>query len=113
MADVVPRVREDRYGHVLEIQVIDEKGEITDLTLLAPDILEILRQRPDGSSFARTASFTTDGSDGRIRATVAKADLWSPSGAWRFLARFAKADDSFDFATEWIDVKVTAVPVPT
>lgn len=47
--------------------------------------LKMIFRRPDGTSFEKTASFTSDGSDGQIQYITVDSDL-NQSGSWSLQA---------------------------
>ena len=69
-------------GTVFEITLKDEGNspEIVDVSTAAT--MEIIFQKPNGTSVTQTASFTTDGTDGKIEYTTLTGDL-DTVGLWK------------------------------
>jgi hypothetical protein len=76
-------VRENDVGVVLRLTV-KEQGAAVDLS--ASTIVEILLRPPLGAARRKTATFTTDGSDGQIEYQTVAGDL-NVVGAWSVQAR--------------------------
>lgn len=69
-------------GTVLEATIKD--GD-TVVNISSATVKKFKFERPDGSTFEKTASFTTDGSDGKIKYTT-EASVLNVVGVWRFQA---------------------------
>lgn len=70
-------------GIVFELTVKDEGAFVVDLS--SATTIELIFRDPDGTSVTQTATFTTDGSDGKIQYTTLAGDLdvvglWSWQG---------------------------------
>ena len=84
-------IHEDDIGTVFEVTVQDESG-IVDIS--GATTKEIIFRKPDETVVTKTASFTSDGTDGKIRYSIIADDLnmvgkWSiqgkviiPAGTW-------------------------------
>ncbi len=82
----------DDIGTVFEIELKDESGAVMDVS--AATVKQIVFKKPDKTLLTKTAEFSTDGSDGKIRYVAIAGDLdqpkgWSiqgkvtlPSGSW-------------------------------
>ena len=86
----VDEIREGDVGTVLEVEVREDDValDVSDATTK-----QILLRKPDGTTVAKTATFSSDGTDGRIRYVTVEGDLtagrWAiqgkvvtPSGTW-------------------------------
>ena len=79
-------------GTIFELTVMDG-ASVVDVSTATTK--EIVFRKPDGSTATKTAAFTTNGSDGKIRYTTVALDLsvagdWAvqahvvlPTGEWR------------------------------
>lgn len=65
-------------GTVLEVTLYDS-GSVVDVS--SATVKQIILEKPDGTAVTKTASFTTDGADGKLRYTTIANDLDAP-GDW-------------------------------
>lgn len=70
----------DHVGLILEAEVIDADSEAA-IDISAATTKTITLTAPSGTKAVKTASFTTDGSEGKIRYTTVAGDL-SENGRW-------------------------------
>lgn len=75
------QISKDEEGIAVEL-LIDSGEDIS-----AATDLEMIFQTPQKSSITKTAVFTTDGTDGRIRYVVTASDLNS-KGVWRVRGKY-------------------------
>ena len=79
MADVF----KNDVGTVLEATILDSAGAVIDVSTATTKTLKLVK--PSGAVLNKTATFTTDGSDGKIRYATIANDLDSV-GTWRIQA---------------------------
>jgi hypothetical protein len=84
-------------GFVLEVQVMLRGGGGADDISAATD-LQIHLEAPNGRQVERTATFTSDGSNGKIRYTATSADV-NGKGVWRIRGHYHVAGSLRH--TEW------------
>jgi hypothetical protein len=82
MVDVLVRVGD--IGTVFEASFVDEDGAVVNIGTAVTKTLTF--RRPNGSTFTRAGSFTTDGSDGLLEYAAVAGDLtlegdWQVQGA--------------------------------
>lgn len=70
-------------GTIFEATVVDETNTVVDLS--SQTALSMIFRRPDGQKLTRTASLTTNGTDGKLRYTTVAGDLAMP-GPWKVQA---------------------------
>lgn len=66
-------------GTVLEATILDQAGTIVNLSTAT--VKQLWFGRPDNTVLQKPAAFSTDGTDGKIRYTLASGDFMSP-GVW-------------------------------
>ncbi len=66
-------------GTVLVLTITDQDDAV--VSLVGATVKQILMKKPDGVVLTKAASFTTDGSDGKIQWTTLVTDLDVP-GLW-------------------------------
>ncbi len=71
----------DDIGTRFEITLNDQDGAVVDISAVTTK--EIIFEKPDRTSATKTASFTTDGTDGKMYFIAAGVDLNSNPGNWR------------------------------
>lgn len=76
----MPNIFQGDVGTVLELTVYDENNIV--INLVTATVKQIKLKSPPGLVTTKTASFTTDGTDGKIRYTTTSGDL-SVAGAWQ------------------------------
>ena len=67
------KIRVGVVGLILEVEVLE--GCTTVLTVQTATVKTIVIVRPDGTSFTRAATFSVDGTDGKIYILTAAGDL--------------------------------------
>ena len=72
-------------GTVFRATILNESGVVVDLS--SATLMQFTFKNNKISSFDRTCSFTTDGSDGKIEYTTVDGDL-SVEGQWDMQANF-------------------------
>lgn len=88
-------------GTVVELTILDSTGAAFNAS--GATTKQILLRKPTGVVLTKTASFTTDGTDGKIRYTLASGDIDVP-GPWAIRGRVASG--SYDYSTYWIREEV-------
>lgn len=83
------------------IITLKDNGVVVDIS--AATALEIKLQRPAGTSFSRTASFVTDGTDGKMKYKLLTTDL-DLDGPWKIQAVVTETDDVFNSSVGKIQV---------
>jgi len=78
----IQEIHVDDIGTVFEITLVDCD---TPVNISAATAKSIIFSKPDGTTVAKTATFTTDGSDGKIRYTTIANDL-DLDGKWKIQA---------------------------
>ena len=75
-------IREGDVGTVLEVEIREDDValDVSDATTK-----QILLRQPDGTTLTKTATFSSDGTDGRIRYVVVDGDL--TAGRWAIQGR--------------------------
>ena len=93
---VVEELHVGDWGTIIRVTVNDcsDSGSSV-LDLSATTTKQIIFRKPDGTILTKTATFTTDGTDGKIQYTTVNGDIdiagdWKiqvylvfPSGSWR------------------------------
>ena len=72
-------LHKDDYGCILRLLVVDSDGDAVNLK--ETESTYILLYKPDDTSLTKDATFTTDGSDGKIQYTV-KEKVLDIVGTW-------------------------------
>lgn len=80
-------MHEGDVGTVIEMTCKDGS---TVIDISGATTVQIIFQAPDGTLLTKTASFTTDGTDGKMRVTSESGDF-TPAGLWRKQGRLAYA----------------------
>jgi|PlaIllAssembly_1097288.scaffolds.fasta_scaffold2069334_1 hypothetical protein len=83
MATCVQEIHLGDIGTVFEVEL---KDCTTVVDLSTATIMEILFQKPDGTTVTKSAEFTTDGADGKIRYITVANDI-DVTGSWKLQAR--------------------------
>lgn len=98
-----------QFGPRIEITFVNSAGAAIDISA-ASVAKEISLQKPDKSVSVKTASFVTDGTDGKIDYTLADGDL-DVAGLWRVQGRVE--GPAFEYSSRVIDFRVNPnVPIP-
>jgi hypothetical protein len=84
-------------GYVLEVQVMQRGGGGADNISSATD-LQVHLEAPNGRGIERTAAFTSDGTDGKLRYTATSADV-NGKGVWKIRGHYHEAGSLRH--TEW------------
>ena len=84
-------IRVGDYGTRVEV-VLQQNGSVADIS--SATTREILFEKPDGSSITKSATFTTDGTDGKIYYDIESGVLDLP-GIWRVQGRIATGAGSW------------------
>jgi len=93
---IVEQIHVNDYGTTLKVLVkdIDSNGNSAAEDVSAATTLNIILKKPDGTKLTKTASFSSDGTDGYIQYVTEEGDIdtvgdWElqayivePSGAW-------------------------------
>lgn len=79
----MPNVQKDDIGTIVEL-TLQENGTAVDLS--SATTLQIIFRKTDGTTVTKTASFSTDGTDGKIRYQSVAGDF-NVAGPWRVQAR--------------------------
>lgn len=69
------------HGTVFAIVCRDQNNQVIDIS--DATALKILFKKPDGTTFSKTASFTTDGTDGSLQCSTTRTEL-DTEGKWRY-----------------------------
>ena len=72
------------YGTIFQITLQDQDGAAVDVS--AATTKQIIFEKPDGVVEAKTASWVTDGTDGKIKYAAVADDL-DVVGAWKIQGR--------------------------
>ncbi len=70
----------DDIGTIFTVTIVDQDDAVVDISLYSPK--QLIFTKPDGTRVEQTASFTTDGTDGKIQYTSESGDLDQP-GLWQ------------------------------
>lgn len=70
-------------GTVIEMTVTNQDDAVVDLSTATTK--QIILKKPDGTKLTKTASFVTDGTDGKLSYTTASGDI-DQSGPWQLQA---------------------------
>lgn len=79
----VQQIHLNDIGTVFEVTIKDCDTPVDISTATAK---QIIFMKPDGTTTAKTADFTTDGTDGKIRYIATTGDL-NLSGGWKIQAK--------------------------
>jgi len=83
---MVTCVQEIHLGDIGTIFEIELKDCLTVLNISAATVKQIIFQKPTGVSVTKTAIFSTDGVDGKIRYVTVSGDL-DVVGTWKIQAK--------------------------
>lgn len=90
------------FGLEIRITVVDSTGTAVDIS--AATQTDFIFERPDRTTFTRTASFVTTGVDGQLRYVLVSGDL-DVSGVWKIRANVIEGATK-DFKTEKLEFTV-------
>jgi len=93
--------RVNDYGDIFELTVKDSGGSVLDLSGATT---QELRFRCSNVSLEKTSSFTTDGTDGKVRYTTATGDL-SRAGSWEIWAYWVTSSTGKESTTAQFTVE--------
>lgn len=79
-------------GTLFKIRIVDQDGDVEDVSTATTK--EIIFRRPDGTTLTKTASLTTDGTDGYIEYSSVNGDL-DMLGVWELQARIVKGGNDW------------------
>ena len=79
-------------GAYIELTIKDQDGTVVDVSGAASKTIRL--QDPDGNRSDKTASFTTDGTDGKIRYAT-QSGVLDTSGAWEVMGLVVIGSDSY------------------
>lgn len=80
---VTPKVRIGDFGTRFEVTIVNQHDEsIVDIS--GATTKEIIFKNKNGTRFARSASFTNDGKDGKMYADTQAGDI-NVTGDWRYM----------------------------
>jgi hypothetical protein len=79
-------------GAYIELTIKDQDGTVVDVSGAASKTIRF--EKPDGSRVDKTASFTTDGTDGKIRYAT-QSGVLDTSGAWEVMGLVVIGTDSY------------------
>ena len=68
------------FGTVFELEILDQDGSVVDVS--GATTKEVVLENPNGKATSYAASFTTDGTDGKIEYTLKEGDV-DKTGIWR------------------------------
>jgi hypothetical protein len=94
----------DDFGQVVELTITDtDSGEFADISSYS-DAQVFLLKSPKGSvSGALTAAFSSDGTDGKVKYTLASGDI-GQGGNWAIRARVTKS--GAQLTSKWTQFQV-------
>ncbi len=92
----------DDIGTIIQV-IVEEENSVVDISTATTK--EILLHKPDGSMVTKTASFTTDGTDGAIKYATLTGDL-NLAGKWQVEGHIVMPTRSF--YTDVVDITVDA-----
>lgn len=75
-------IRKDDVGTVFKLEIKDQDGAVVNVSGTSVP-KDIIFRKPNGTILTKTASYTTDGSDGFIQYTTGSGDL-TPVGNWEY-----------------------------
>jgi hypothetical protein len=89
-------------GTVFEVTLKDETGAVLDVS--SATVKQIVFQKPDKSLLTKTATFSSTGSDGKIRYVSQAGDLDQPK-SWQIQAKVTMPSGSWssDIGTFTVD----------
>ena len=73
-------IHQNDIGTTIKIQISDCSDNALDIS--SADTIQIVFKKPSGTSVTKTATFTTDGSDGLIQYIIVDGDL-DEIGSWK------------------------------
>ena len=77
-----PRVGD--FGITITVTIVDQDDAVVDISAATEGTqTKILLTDPSGNTATKTASFTTDGTDGKIYYVIASGDL-DEAGTWKY-----------------------------
>lgn len=92
------------WGHHHTITVTDEDGAVVDIS--AATAKQMFFKGPSGTVITKTASFLTDGTDGKIRYTVTDGDtVDAVKGTWKIEGKVTFGDGSYASTIDDYEVK--------
>jgi hypothetical protein len=87
-----PEIHKNDIGTVFQVTILDS-GSPVDLSSYT--IRNLRFRKPNGEVISRTAEFTTDGTDGKLKYATAAGDL-DQSGAWRLQVHLQSTDGEWN-----------------
>lgn len=84
-------VHKDDVGTVFELTLKDD-GTVVDIS--SQTLLEIIFEKPDGTTVTKTASLTNTGTDGKMQYKTVAADL-DVAGLWKLQGKITIAAGTF------------------
>lgn len=98
-------------GIVFEGLVVDKTNNDAVVDISAATDMRLRLTNPSGTSVDKTASFTTDGSDGLTRYTISSSATFNTAGPWR--RQWFVSGSGFDFIGPVISFQVRGnLPAP-
>jgi len=73
-------IHQNDIGTTLVVTIVDCNDSAIDIS--TADSMQIILKKPSGTNLTKTASFTTDGSDGKIQYVIADGDM-DEIGTWK------------------------------
>jgi hypothetical protein len=87
----VSQVQQDDVGVLFRLTIVDQDGIVVDLSNAS--LKQFIFQKTDGTILTGTASFVTNGVDGKIQYSMQDGDL-SVIGTWKYQAFVAVGSSS-------------------
>lgn len=87
----MPDIFADDYGTIFEVTVLENNAAIN---LTAATLVQFIFTSPGRPTVVKTASFSTDGADGKVRITTAQGDI-SAAGVWYLQVKITFAGSQF------------------
>lgn len=95
------------FGFIREIQFVDDNNSPIDISQATVKTLAFVD--PMGTTVEKTANFTTDGTDGKIRYQIEAALFAKPPGAWTYYG-VVRTASTFLKSTQIGSITVQKVP---
>ena len=97
-------IQEATFGPAIEFQLINSAGAAIDVS--AADVRQVILRKPSGAAVTKTAAFSSDGTDGKIRYVWGSGDL-DEAGVWKAQPR-ASDTGVYDYYGRVVEIKVEA-----
>ena len=97
---MIPRIAENSIGICFVVQFVDECGLIVDVSDATTK--NIIFDKPDDTDITKVATFTTDGTDGKIQVASEAGELTPAGTDWEIQGKVITPSGTFYSSPERI-----------